>query len=41
MPDTIFPRAGGNAPKGMSSGEMLSLINSFDWGATAVGPTRS
>jgi PAS domain S-box-containing protein len=41
MPDTIFPRAGGNAPKGMSSGEMLSLINSFDWGRTAVGPTRS
>ncbi len=41
MPDTIFPLAGGNAPKGISSGKMLSLINSFDWGATAVGPTRS
>lgn len=41
MPDTIFPLAGGNAPKGISSGKMLGLINSFDWGATAVGPTRS
>lgn len=41
MPNTIFPRAGGNTPKGMSSGKMLELINSFDWGATAVGPTRS
>ncbi len=41
MPNTIFPRASGNTPKGMSSGRMLELINSFDWGATAVGPTRS
>ena len=41
MPNTIFPAAGGVAPKGTASNELLHLINSFDWGATAVGPIRS
>lgn len=41
MPNTIFPAAGGASPKGAGSGEMLGLINSFDWGGTAVGPIRA
>ncbi|SMH33572.1 PAS domain-containing sensor histidine kinase [Mesorhizobium australicum] len=41
MPNTIFPAAGGVSPKGAGSGEMLGLINSFDWGGTAVGPIQA
>lgn len=37
MTDTIFPSAGGNSPKGVASGEMLRLINGFDWSSTAMG----
>ncbi len=40
MPDTIFPVAGGILPKGVASGEMLGLINAFDWSSTAMGPLR-
>jgi len=41
MPNTIFPLAGGPTPKGAGKGEMLSLINAFAWGSTAVGPISS
>ncbi len=41
MPNTIFPLAGGITPKGAGKGEMLSLINAFDWASTEVGPIRS
>jgi hypothetical protein len=41
MPNTIFPLAGGIAPKGAGKGEMLTLINTFDWSSTAVGPIRA
>jgi PAS domain S-box-containing protein len=40
MPNTIFPLAGGVPPKGVGQGQMLTLINTFDWSATAMGPIR-
>jgi PAS domain S-box-containing protein len=41
MPNTIFPLAGGVTPKGAGKGQMLSMINAYDWSSTAVGPIRS
>ena len=41
MPDTIFPEAGGKVPAWIESGQMLKLINRFDWSATAAGSIRS